>query len=220
MIENFPVFKSFKTDDRPKKFGWAPGNYTCKCCECKCDFVGDKRAVMCADCAYSKEVEKTEKKKAKAKLKADMIRLHIANPKLNDTRLGKHFGISSATAAKYVKEYQQHTKPQQDFYNNLMLLATDIKAECLNTFYQLTMSCIKQQKYLLHPQAFVAILDISEPNVVKIFIHCIKHKIFVKRFRCECGKMVVGDNMQCPECNIGKFETLFEVVKRLQKADG
>ena len=152
MIENFPVFKSFKTDERPKKYGWAPGNYTCKCCECDCDFIGDKRAVMCADCAYSKKTEKEEKKKAKAKLKEDVIRLHKANPKLNDTRLGNHFGISPATAAKYVKEYQQYIKPQQDFYNDLMLLAVDIQAERLNLFYQLVISCIKQQKYFLHTQ--------------------------------------------------------------------
>ena len=45
----------FKADVRPKKAGWAPGNYTCKCCVCSCDFMGDKRASSCADCAYTME---------------------------------------------------------------------------------------------------------------------------------------------------------------------
>jgi len=60
-----PFFASeFKTDPRPKKAGWAPGNYTCKCCVCNAAFIGDKRAVTCADCAYrteEKDEPKTEK---------------------------------------------------------------------------------------------------------------------------------------------------------------
>jgi len=39
-------------DNRPKKYGWCPGNYTCNCFQCKKDFIGDKRSVECADCAY------------------------------------------------------------------------------------------------------------------------------------------------------------------------
>ena len=31
--------------------GFAPGNYTCKCVSCKENFMGDKRAVQCEDCA-------------------------------------------------------------------------------------------------------------------------------------------------------------------------
>lgn len=31
--------------------GYAPGNYTCNCITCKKQFVGDKRAVQCIDCA-------------------------------------------------------------------------------------------------------------------------------------------------------------------------
>ena len=33
------------------KGGFAPGNYTCKCVSCKENFMGDKRAVRCEDCA-------------------------------------------------------------------------------------------------------------------------------------------------------------------------
>ncbi len=39
-------------DKRPKKYGWAPGNYYCLCYRCKREFIGDKRSCMCADCAY------------------------------------------------------------------------------------------------------------------------------------------------------------------------
>lgn len=41
-----------KEDDRPRKGSWAPGGYICKCMQCKETFTGDKRAMMCADCAY------------------------------------------------------------------------------------------------------------------------------------------------------------------------
>ncbi len=46
-------------DARPPQDGWAPGNYSNKCMECGVVFVGDKRAVKCADCAYE---EKTNAK--------------------------------------------------------------------------------------------------------------------------------------------------------------
>lgn len=39
-------------DKRKPKYGWAPGNYANICLDCKKEFIGDKRASMCADCAY------------------------------------------------------------------------------------------------------------------------------------------------------------------------
>ncbi len=41
-----------KKDTRSKCGAWAPGKYYNSCCECGDMFIGDKRAVMCADCAY------------------------------------------------------------------------------------------------------------------------------------------------------------------------
>lgn len=42
----------YKQDNRPKRLGWAPGDY-CNCCvHCDGFFTGDKRATHCADCAY------------------------------------------------------------------------------------------------------------------------------------------------------------------------
>lgn len=40
-------------DERERKGSWAPGSYICHCMQCKDLFIGDKRAMMCADCAYS-----------------------------------------------------------------------------------------------------------------------------------------------------------------------
>ena len=41
-------------DDRAKKDGWATGWYiNIKCNECQKPFMGDKRAVTCAPCAYN-----------------------------------------------------------------------------------------------------------------------------------------------------------------------
>lgn len=51
---------NMKEDNRPKKNFWAPGNYTGKCVDCGCWFLGDKRAQQCADCAYDKDVEPTK----------------------------------------------------------------------------------------------------------------------------------------------------------------
>ncbi len=43
-----------KRDKRTQKDGWAPGNYENKCFNCSDNFIGDKRAIICADCAYNK----------------------------------------------------------------------------------------------------------------------------------------------------------------------
>jgi hypothetical protein len=46
-------------DKRPQRFGWAPGSYVFVCRGCKHnggkdrEIIGDKRAIMCADCAYA-----------------------------------------------------------------------------------------------------------------------------------------------------------------------
>lgn len=39
-------------DQRPRRDGWAPGSYECQCVHCDERFIGDKRAVSCATCAY------------------------------------------------------------------------------------------------------------------------------------------------------------------------
>lgn len=46
-----------KVDDRPPKGGWATGPYLNTCRRCGGDFLGDKRAWICADCAYEPVVE-------------------------------------------------------------------------------------------------------------------------------------------------------------------
>lgn len=56
MEDNKLSILSAKKDDRGRCNGWAPGNYTNICMDCKKLFVGDKRAVQCADCAYKKSL--------------------------------------------------------------------------------------------------------------------------------------------------------------------
>lgn len=49
----------WKEDMRPQRYGWAPGSYLNHCHGAGCrdmedkTFIGDKRAVICADCAYA-----------------------------------------------------------------------------------------------------------------------------------------------------------------------
>ena len=45
--------RQYKEDHRPPRGGWADGYYMCRCCKCDDVFIGDKRAVICADCAYA-----------------------------------------------------------------------------------------------------------------------------------------------------------------------
>lgn len=59
-VNNLPpkpgsVMWASKEDDRPQKGWWAPGDYICHCRRCSDYFVGDKRAGICADCAYSEK---------------------------------------------------------------------------------------------------------------------------------------------------------------------
>lgn len=44
--------KPTEVDQRPKRLSWAPGGYSCECFECNRRFIGDKRAMLCAPCAY------------------------------------------------------------------------------------------------------------------------------------------------------------------------
>ena len=44
-------------DHRQHKGAWAPGYYSHSCHKCKTEFLGDKRAMICADCAYESEAQ-------------------------------------------------------------------------------------------------------------------------------------------------------------------
>ena len=44
-----------KEDIRPCNNGWCPGSYMNTCAVCRDLFIGVKRVVVCADCAYKKK---------------------------------------------------------------------------------------------------------------------------------------------------------------------
>ena len=48
-----PDWSCLVADKRPARGWWAPGDYMNTCRKCGKGFVGDKRAVHCADCAYA-----------------------------------------------------------------------------------------------------------------------------------------------------------------------
>lgn len=49
----------WKENKRPQRYGWAPGGYLNHCMGAGCKeledktFIGDKRTIICADCAYA-----------------------------------------------------------------------------------------------------------------------------------------------------------------------
>jgi len=47
-------------DRRPPLKAWAPGEYWGNCSSCGKDFLGNKRAVMCASCAYEDRIKCTK----------------------------------------------------------------------------------------------------------------------------------------------------------------
>lgn len=51
-MSNFDWKSTLSIDTRPARNGWAPGDYTCRCHDCRAYFNGDKRAIRCGDCAY------------------------------------------------------------------------------------------------------------------------------------------------------------------------
>lgn len=76
--------------------GYAPGSYSCTCCECKKEFFGDKRAVQCYDCAVEADVAKEKEIAEIAQRIRDEYRKHndidwshIAARKIYDTMLYK-----------------------------------------------------------------------------------------------------------------------------------
>ena len=52
-----PWWDDAKKDIRPHKGTWAPGDYVCVCFNCKKQFIGAKRAITCAPCAYGDETK-------------------------------------------------------------------------------------------------------------------------------------------------------------------
>jgi len=47
-----PLHVLKEVDARPQRGGWAPGAYLATCKECGDGYIGDKRSIICADCAY------------------------------------------------------------------------------------------------------------------------------------------------------------------------
>ena len=53
MTDAKPAGLPAKESTRPAHGSWAPGDYMCQCVGCRSIFIGDKRALHCADCAYA-----------------------------------------------------------------------------------------------------------------------------------------------------------------------
>ena len=66
-------------DRRPARGGWAPGNYMALCGNCRQSFIGDKRAVMCADCAYIGTDRPDDERLVLALLELNTLRKDLAS---------------------------------------------------------------------------------------------------------------------------------------------
>jgi hypothetical protein len=75
----------WKHDDRPQRYGWAPGEYIHgRCVGQLCreledsSFIGAKRAIICADCAYAMPDEVPAPVKEKLDRKGLLLELQAA----------------------------------------------------------------------------------------------------------------------------------------------
>lgn len=100
-------------DDRAPRVGWAPGGYLCECSKCHIRFIGDKRATMCADCAY----RITDEEIANASVVDGPIQVHIPGwrdmPKETQDALVKMFQIIADNYAKGINPaiYPRNHRP-------------------------------------------------------------------------------------------------------------
>ncbi len=65
-----------KVDHRPPQQWWADGEYICQCFRCKSYFIGDKRAGMCADCAYREPEDSEEVLELKREISHLKFKVH------------------------------------------------------------------------------------------------------------------------------------------------
>ncbi len=93
-------------DERPKRLGWAPGRYISRCLSANCKiadntFIGDKRATMCADCAYGVSDEEIAARDHKRQLDIDCARLEEAVNTLVEIthRRALHWWVDPETGA-------------------------------------------------------------------------------------------------------------------------
>ncbi len=100
MPTNLPEYKS---DTRPAAGGWAPGNYMNRCFRCGGGFIGDKRAMLCADCAYASIAEQF------AKVALDKVKERTASGESDENddallELAARIGYGNVRRVKYDPE--------------------------------------------------------------------------------------------------------------------
>lgn len=71
----FPI----SCDKRPPNGAWAGGDYTNRCVTCKALFIGDKLALVCADCAYKANPKDEPKARLEGKTRAMKYAHQIAD---------------------------------------------------------------------------------------------------------------------------------------------
>lgn len=86
-----------KQDQRPRLGGWAPGTYECSCVHCEQSFIGDKRAVSCADCAYDDVV---------ALVKASVALVDAMTPEQKAEMLRKQGEGWAKSEAQWAKDFR------------------------------------------------------------------------------------------------------------------
>jgi len=65
--------------------GFAPGNYSGKCANCKEEFIGDKRAVQCEPCAINAVNKSNTLSMAELhKLKTALQKIKFSNDTINE----------------------------------------------------------------------------------------------------------------------------------------
>lgn len=94
---------------------YAPGNYQCECCACKKKFNGDKRAVMCLECAISETHSRVDE------LEASLVSITVergayrkALEEIKEAELNTELGLSGKGSVSFLisqNALEKHPSP-------------------------------------------------------------------------------------------------------------
>jgi hypothetical protein len=99
---------NIKDDKRPQRYGWAPGGYLQTCRTCNEHYSGDKRATLCADCAYALPDPTPNPLHTSLNLGSEIDQLRAQLAKAISALRGNKRGIYTASKVKHAAIWRHY----------------------------------------------------------------------------------------------------------------